>query len=97
MSSHIDPLRREAWSQDQIEREVLEHIKAEFVSDLAGGLQPETSLEGIVDSTAIMELVVWIEEKFDFMVELDDITPDNFGTVQQMARWIAKNTNGEGG
>jgi acyl carrier protein len=97
VSSPIDRVRRQAWRQDDIEQEVLGHIKADFVSDLADDLQPETSLEGIIDSTAIMELVVWIEDKFGFMVELDDITPDNFGTVQQLARWIAKNTNGESG
>lgn len=92
-SSPTDRPRQYAGREDEIEQDVLAHIKADFVSDFAGDLEPETSLDGLIDSTAIMELVVWVEDKFGFTVELDDITPDNFGSVQQLARWIAKNTN----
>lgn len=100
MSYPADQLRQVADQvtdhDHNIEQMVLTHIKADFVADTAVELQPETSLEGIVDSTAIMELVVWVEGVFGFIVELDDITPDNFGSVRQLARWIARNTNGKG-
>jgi acyl carrier protein len=92
VASITDDLAPSGTALDEIERQVLAHLKADFVSDVALDLRPETSLEGIVDSTGVMELVVWIEDTFGFMVELDDITPDNFGSVQQMARWIARNT-----
>jgi acyl carrier protein len=91
-----DRPHQDAKHKDVIEQEVLAHIKADFVSDSAGALEAETSLEGVVDSTAIMELVVWIEDRFKFSVELDDITPDNFGSVRHLALWIARNTTGEG-
>ncbi|QHO77850.1 hypothetical protein ACH79_39850 [Bradyrhizobium sp. CCBAU 051011] len=96
MSNSADRLRQAADSEDEIEHVILGHIKADFVADAACELHPETSLEGVVDSTAIMELVVWIEGVFGFTVELDDITPDNFGSVRQLARWIARNTNRKG-
>jgi acyl carrier protein len=80
---------------EQIEQQVLAHIKADLVSDFTGDLEPGTSLEGLIDSTAIMELVVWVEDTFGFTVELDDIIPDNFGSVHQLARWIQKNMNGQ--
>lgn len=86
-----------AAQTDDVEQLVLAHIKADLVSDFVGDLEPETSLEGVVDSTAIMELVVWVEDTFGFTVELDDIVPDNFGSVQQLARWIRKNANGQAG
>jgi acyl carrier protein len=92
----IHILHGSAARLDEIEREVLAHIKADLVPDSAGDLQPETNLDGVIDSTAIIELVVWVEDKFGFAAELDDITPDNFGSVQLLARWIARNTNGEG-
>ena len=72
--------------------ELLEYIKKE----LAPGnpdIGPETNLAGVVDSTAVMEVVVWIEAKYGFDVEIDDITPENFGTVQALSAYIAKNTN----
>ncbi|MEM6992499.1 MAG: acyl carrier protein [Myxococcota bacterium] len=67
--------------------ELLNYIKTE----LAGGnaeIDYETSLAGVVDSTAAMEIVVWIEGKYGFDVEIDDITPDNFGSVAKLAAYI---------
>ncbi len=67
--------------------ELLTYIKTE----LAGGnaeIDYETSLAGVVDSTAAMEIVVWIEGKYGFDVEIDDITPDNFGSVAKLAAYI---------
>lgn len=80
---------------DRIEQQLLIHIKKELASNFKGDLQPETDLAGIIDSTAILELVVWIEGSFGFTVELDDINPDNFGSVRQLAQWIQKSTEGK--
>lgn len=80
---------------DRVEQQLLIHIKEGFISSFKGDLQPETDLAGIIDSTAIMELVVWIEGTFGFTVELDDINPDNFGSVRQLAQWIQRNTEGK--
>lgn len=73
-----------------IEQELLEYITKE----LAPGnpdIDAEASLAGVVDSTAVMELVVWIEGKYGFDVEIDDITPENFGTVKALSTYIEKN------
>jgi acyl carrier protein len=93
----VDQPPHVACRERQLEQAVLTHIMTEFVSDSTHDVQPETSLEGVIDSTAIMELVVWVEGTFGFTVELDDITPDNFGSVRQLAQWIARNTDGTGG
>jgi acyl carrier protein len=74
-----------------IEQQLLKHIKEELVSSFKGDIQSDTDLAGIIDSTAIMELVVWIEGTFGFTVEIDDISPDNFGTVQRLDAWIRRN------
>jgi hypothetical protein len=39
-----------------------------------------------------MELTVWIESTFEFSVEIDDITPENFGTIRRLADWIRRNS-----
>jgi acyl carrier protein len=70
-----------------IEQDLLNYITKE----LAPGnpdIDPETSLAGVVDSTAVMELVVWIEATYGFDVEIDDITPENFGTVKALHEYI---------
>ena len=50
----------------------------------------DTALGGVIDSTAMMELVVWIGDKWGFDVEIDDITPDNFGSVKKLTEYIEK-------
>lgn len=72
-----------------IEQELIAKITAELAR--AGStIEPETNLAGIVDSTAMMELVVWIGDKFAIEVEIDDITPDNFGSVKVLTAYIEK-------
>ena len=80
---------------DQIEQQLLTYISEELVSGFKGDLQPDTNLEGIIDSTAVMELVVWIEGSFKFSVEIDDINPDNFGSVRRLSQWIHRNVEGK--
>jgi acyl carrier protein len=70
-------------------------LKAYIEKELASGqkvqLELDTNLVGLVDSTGVMELTVWIENTFGFSVEIDDITPENFGTIRLLASWIRKN------
>jgi len=54
-----------------------------------GQLQDNASFleEGIVDSTGVLELVMFVEETFGITVEDDEIVPENFDSVQQLARY----------
>ena len=72
-----------------IEQDLLTYIKKELAPN-SPDLDVETNLAGVVDSTAVMEVVVWIEGKYGFDVEIDDIVPDNFGSVAKLAAYIEK-------
>jgi acyl carrier protein len=54
-----------------------------------GQLQDNASFleEGIVDSTGVLELVMFVEETFSITVDDDEIVPENFDSVQQLARY----------
>jgi len=80
---------------ERIEQLLTAHIEELAASSFSNGLQPDTVLDGIIDSTAIMELVLWIEQTFSFGVEIDDINADNFGSIRQLGQWIVKNTTCE--
>jgi acyl carrier protein len=43
---------------------------------------------GIVDSMNILELVMFVEEKFGVKVADDEIIPENFDSVEQLARYV---------
>jgi acyl carrier protein len=53
-------------------------------------LQDENSFieEGIVDSTGILELVMFVEETFGVVVEDEEIVPANFDSVKRLARYV---------
>jgi acyl carrier protein len=44
--------------------------------------------EGIVDSLGIMDLIYFIEETFGLTVPDEDLTPDNFDSVNKLANYI---------
>lgn len=44
--------------------------------------------EGIVDSTGVVELVLFVEETFGIQVDDDEIVPDNFDTIDNLAAYI---------
>ena len=49
---------------------------------------------GVLDSAAIMELVVWYEGEIGMPLAPDEITIDNLGTIDQMANFAARKRAG---
>jgi acyl carrier protein len=74
-----------------IEQELIGYISKQLARPDTK-IEPETNLVGVVDSTAVMELVVYIADHYGFDVEIDAITPDNFGSVQRLADYIRKHS-----
>lgn len=50
--------------------------------------------EGLIDSMAVMELVAYIEQTFDVVVEDEEIVADNFRSLDSMARYVAYKKTG---
>lgn len=75
---------------------VMEEKIRDYIEDnlLFGGTNVEfdndsSLLElGIVDSVGVMELVLFVEEHYDLRIEDDEIIPDNFDSVNQLAHYI---------
>ena len=44
----------------------------------------------IVDSVSMMDLIVWFEETFNLQIDPDDLTPENFGTVNAMVAYLER-------
>lgn len=45
---------------------------------------------GVVDSTGVLELVLFAEETFSINVDDHDVVPENFDSVNQLAAYIAR-------
>ena len=69
---------------------VRQYIVDSFLFGEAAGLGDETSFleEGIVDSTGMLELIMFLEESFHISVEDDELIPENLDSIQNIARYL---------
>jgi acyl carrier protein len=49
---------------------------------------------GLLDSAAILELVVWYEKTYDFPLRQDEINIDNLGSINAMADFLLRRKGG---
>jgi len=46
--------------------------------------------KGLIDSTGILEVVQFIEEKFGIAVEDDELVPENLDSISAIARYVMR-------
>jgi acyl carrier protein len=61
-------------------------------------ISPDENLlsKGIVDSHGVMELVGFLEQRYGISVGDEDLTPENFESVQRIEAFVERKRNGEG-
>jgi acyl carrier protein len=71
-------------------KEVREFIVVNFLFGDGELLKEDTSFleKGIIDSTGILELVLFIEETYNIKIEDDELVPENLDNLQNVARFI---------
>ena len=73
--------------QTQIRHYILENFL--YTSDESKLGDSDSFLEhGIVDSTGILELLMFVEEAFGFEVDDEEVLPDNFDSVERLTRYV---------
>ena len=48
----------------------------------------------IIDSTGVLELVLFIEESFGFRVEDEEIVPDNLDSLNKLVKYVQSKSDG---
>jgi len=79
-----------------IETQIKEYIARNLLFSDNGFPYPDDASfleEGIVDSVGVMELVAFVEEKFDLKVDDTDVIPDNFDSINKLAAFIRRKTS----
>jgi acyl carrier protein len=77
---------------DNVELKIRNFIAEKILFKKTYPYPDETSFleEGIVDSTSVLELVMFVEENFGFSVDDADITPDHFDSVKKLGDYIRR-------
>lgn len=73
-----------------IHQEIRHYIVEHILFGDGEKLQVDTSFQehGIVDSLGFVELITFIEEKFGIKIKDDELIPENFDSLQKMARFV---------
>ncbi|HEB71627.1 MAG TPA: acyl carrier protein [Nitrospirae bacterium] len=74
-------------TRDKIYNFIIENY---LFGDTDTELKDDESLlaKGIVDSTGILELVLYVEKTFNIKVKDEDMIPDNLDSINQIVRYI---------
>jgi acyl carrier protein len=79
-----------------IQEKVRRFLAEEFLYS-AGGFSfgdDESLLElGVVDSTCLLELVLFLEETFRMYVAEDEITPANLDSINKIAAYVTRRSH----
>ena len=81
----------------QIEPQIRQYLAENFLFSNNGyELADEASFleEGIVDSTGVLELVMFVEETFGITVQDEELVPQNFDSVSQLAAYVRRKLAG---
>ena len=76
-----------------MENELIDYIRTEIAYDRATSLTPdEPLLDGALDSTDVLRLVVHVEDRYGVKVDDADLVPENFATVRSLADFLRAKT-----
>jgi acyl carrier protein len=75
-----------------IRDEVRKFITTNFYVPDAGALADDASLLdlGVVDSTGVLELVGFLEEKYGFKVDDNELVPDNLDSIARIVGFVER-------
>ena len=72
-----------------MENELIDYIRTEIAYDRATNLTAdEPLLDGALDSTDVLRLVVHVEDRYGVKIDDADLVPENFATVRSLARLV---------
>jgi acyl carrier protein len=79
----------------EVETLITQFICDELIrGERQSALDPDLSLisSGILDSLALLKLIVFVEERFDLKVDDAEVVPMNFETVNRIKAFIEQKT-----
>jgi len=78
--------------KSDIEGEVNTFVTTNFLAGRSLDLQPGDSLldMGVIDSTGVLELVGYLEERFGIKVEDEEMIPDNLESITNIASYVER-------
>jgi len=76
----------------ELKRQVREFVTSNFYVADPKTLEDRTSLldQGIIDSTGVLEVIMFIESTFGMTVEDSEMLPENLDSIERIAAFVAR-------
>jgi acyl carrier protein len=73
---------------------LVEFFKENFMVNLKGDFCDDDSFleNGIIDSTGVLELVMFLEETYNIKVDDEEIVPDNLDSINNIKKYLQRKT-----
>ncbi|HEU6449345.1 MAG TPA: acyl carrier protein [Verrucomicrobiae bacterium] len=86
-----EPLMNSMNLKDEIRNFVISN----FLFGEAEHLEDDTPFmeNGIIDSTGILELVMFLETTYKIKIQNEEMLPQNFDSIERVARFVSKKVN----
>ncbi len=81
----------------EIEQEIRSFLTERFLFGRSEALNDDTPLLGnVIDSQGVIELIVFVQERFAITVEDEEVTTDNFASVKNTVAFVEKKLRSKG-
>ena len=76
----------------ELKRQIREFVTTNFYVADPKALEDSTSLldQGIIDSTGVLEVIMFIESTFGVTVEDSEMLPENLDSIERIAAFVAR-------
>jgi acyl carrier protein len=80
-----------------IEQEIRGFLTQNFLFGRSEALNDDVPLLGnVIDSTGVIELIVFVQERFTISVDDEEVTTDNLGSVKNVVAFVEKKIHSKG-
>jgi acyl carrier protein len=75
---------------------ILNYIRTQLTVDASAiGLDCNLPQEGHLDSTAMLDLILWVADTFNISIQNEDLTPENFATPRNIVEFVNRRKSEE--
>ena len=78
----------------ELKKQIRDFVTANFYVADPASLEDRTSLleHGIIDSTGVLEVIMFIETTFSVAVDDSEMLPENLDSIEHIAAFVARKT-----
>jgi len=79
----------------ELKKQIRDFVTSNFYVADPAALEDRTSLldQGIIDSTGVLEVIMFVETTFGIAVEDSEMLPENLDSIERIAAFVARKTS----